>query len=404
MRKPNRRKNAPRRKSNNRFFSGIFNFKSPGSVALAVFGMMVAGTMLLHMKANAGLPRWSDQRLVLNAIPADFQDGYMKTGSFVGRLEPARKTQLAFELSGLVLKVLRQEGDRVKSGDVIAILDTSKLTATRNQLKAQRRALDAKKKLSEATLQRKKKLRNKGWGTAQRFDEAGAKFAELSASIERIEAEINALDIDVKKSKLLAPFDGVISSRQIHEGAVIGVGTPVATLLEDGKRQVRIGLPPKVAQTLEATREYKLTAGEKSLYGKLAVLRPDLNTDTRTVSIVMDVFGADEVPFGEIVTLEVKTKISEPGTWLPLTALTEGRKGLWNVMVVEDDSRQSIVRSEVVEVLYAKEQSVYVRGTFPNNALIVLNGSNRVTSGQSIAVAKEKTCRLSSTETVDCFL
>ena len=367
---------------------GLFRRFSPLSMLVVILGVAVVATTLLHMQAKAGLPPEVFPRLILKGVPAGLQDGYLRTGSFVGRLQPARKTELAFERGGLVLKVLRKEGESVKAGDAVAILDTSKLKASKRQMLAQRRALEAQSKLSKATLTRKKRLRKKGWGTEQHFDEAGANYAELKASTEQIDAEINALDIDIRKSTLIAPFDGVISSRLIHEGAVVGIGTPVATLLEDGRRQVRIGLPPDVAQNLDPDREYKLTAGRETVYGRLAVLRPDLQTDTHTVTTIMDVFGAENIPFGELVTLNVDTKVNEAGIWLPLTALTEGSKGLWNVMIAEQEDNGSVVRKEVVEVLYAKDQRVFVRGSFADNALIVVNGTNSLTSGQLVSIAK----------------
>ena len=63
------------------------------------------------------------------------------------------------------------------------------------------------------------------------------------AGIDRVKAQIASIDIDIAKSKITAPFDGIVSSRLIDEGAVVAAGTPLLTVLEADRRQARIGLP-----------------------------------------------------------------------------------------------------------------------------------------------------------------
>ena len=73
----------------------------------------------------------------------------------------------------------------------------------------------------------------------------------FAAAIDRVAAQISEIDIDIRKSQLKAPFDGRISRRVIDEGAVVAAGTPIVTLLESGRRQVRVGVPPRIAASLK---------------------------------------------------------------------------------------------------------------------------------------------------------
>ncbi len=358
--------------------------------ASVFLGLMALGIAALHLRAAADAPVVAHPPLAVETTKIVREAGYVDGSSYVGRLEPARQTALAFERAGLVLKVLKDEGDRVQAGDVVAEMDMAQLEASRRQLEAQQRELQARLKLAKLTLSRQTQLRDKGWSPDQRYDEASANAGELAAAIDRIAAQIDSIDIDLRKSKLLAPFDGVVSERSVDEGTVVGAGTAVLNILEASHRQVRVGLPPEKANTLDRNKTYTLRAGSTLLSGKLAMMRPDLVSGTRTVTAIFDVVdGGDNVPFGEVVTLELETEVKEPGVWLPLTALKEGQKGLWTVLVADREGAETVVRTESAEVLYAKGQKVYVRGTFQDGALVLINGINRVTDGQRVAIVQE---------------
>ncbi|MGI9511915.1 MAG: efflux RND transporter periplasmic adaptor subunit, partial [Anderseniella sp.] len=183
-----------------------------------------------------------------------------------------------------------------------------------------------------------------------------------------------------------APFDGVIGARNIDEGSVIAAGTPVVSLLEAGKPQARIGLPPEVARTLDPDSQYLITTDAGPVSARISSMRPDLQTATQTVPVLFDLNSSNGAVFRQIVTLNVETPVRKRGTWLPLTALKEGHKGLWSVLVVATQDGHSKTHSEAVEVLHVEGEQAYVRGTLPADARVVSTGGHRVVSGQLVAL------------------
>lgn len=359
------------------------------SVALVFVGMMGAGIAALHLRASAEAGPQRPLPTPVETLTIEMQDSYEEAGRYVGRLEPARQTALAFERGGLVTSVFKDEGDRVAAGEPVASVDTSQLEATRDQLEAQVRELTARRRLATLTLGRQSKLQKKGWSPEQRLDEAQASLSELTAGIDRVKAQIASIDIDIAKSKITAPFDGIVSSRLIDEGAVVAAGTPLLTVLEADRRQARIGLPPEVTTKLDPARTYVLDTGVGKLQARLHTQRPDLQAGTRTVTVLFDVTGKSSVPFGEIVTLTLDTEIKTRGTWVPLAALSEGHRGLWNILTVVTREGQPFAQSEAVEILHIDGERAYVRGTFQPGAEIVAGGTNRVVTGQRVALAGE---------------
>ena len=356
-------------------------------VALLFVGLMGAGTTVLYLRAAAEAGPQRPLPTPVETLTVEMQDSYQETSRYVGRLEPARQTALAFERGGLVTSVFKDEGDRVVAGETIAKLDTAQLEATRDQLEAQERELKARRRLATLTLDRQSKLQKKGWSPEQRLDEAEASLGELTAGIDRVNAQISSIDIDIAKSNITAPFNGIVSIRSIDEGAVVAAGTPLLTVLEADRLQARIGLPPEIAVKLDPSRTYKLETRVGELEARIDAKRPDLQAGTRTVTVLFEVSGESKVPFGEIVTLALDTRIKTRGTWVPLAALNEGHRGLWNVLTVVTRDGQQLAQNETVEILHIEAESAYVRGTFQPGAKIVAGGTNRVVTGQRVALA-----------------
>lgn len=354
---------------------------------LTFVGVMAAGIATLHMRANAEAPPEANPPINVEVRTVRFTSGYTVTERFAGRLEPVRETRLAFERGGLVTEVLFDEGDLVGAGAVVARLDTAKLEAERKRLEAQRKELSARQSLAKVTLQRQRALASKGWQTEQKHDEARFSLEEVSAAIARLDASIGSIDVDIGKSVLRAPYAGHFAARFIDEGAVVDTGTAVAELLESGVRQVRVGVSVDAAQSLDVGYTYRLSAGSNLFPGRLISKRPDLQTGTRTVTVLFEALGGEDVLFGEIVELILDRAIAADGTWLPVRALNEGRKGLWSVLtVVERDGEFAIAR-ESVEVLHVDDGRAFVTGTLADGARIVLNGTNRIIPGQQVAFA-----------------
>jgi len=356
-------------------------------MAAVFLGLAVAGVAALHERSGAEPLPGAHPPVAVKTLKLEIEPSYREVVRYVGRLEAARQTALAFERPGLVTKVRKDEGHRVAAGDVVAMLDTSQLEASRNQREAQIRELEARLELARLTLDRQVKLRKNGWSPEQRLDEASTALDELSAAMDRVKAQIESIDIDIQKSQLKAPFDGVIAARSIDEGAVIVAGTPILTVLEDGHRQLRVGLPPEVAAKLDEAKSYRVQTSAGPAEARLYASRPDLQSATRTVTALFDVTTGEATPFGEIVTLVLERDIQERGAWVPLVALQESDRGLWSLLTVAVQDGEPVVRREAAEVLHVDGAHAYVRGTFEPGASVIANGTNRVVPGQRVALA-----------------
>ncbi|MEM8951446.1 MAG: efflux RND transporter periplasmic adaptor subunit [Pseudomonadota bacterium] len=355
-------------------------------VAVFLVGAMAAGIATLHWRADAKVSADATPPLPVATMTIALKEGYRVEQRFAGRLEPRRETPVAFERSGLVTDVLVEEGDPVVEGQVIAVLDQDQLRARRAGLVADRQRAEAELELARLTTERQADLSDKGFASTQRFDEARLNAKALEAAIASIDAALLAVDIDIAKSEIKAPFDAIVADRFLDQGRIVSAGVPVVRLMEAGGAQVRIGIAPEAAQGLEPGIVMPLTAGDRQLDAKLISLRPDLTMATRTVPALLIVEDVQGLAFGDMVELAIGRDVSTEGTWVPLAALSEAQNGLWSLMTTAEDADAMVARREAVEILHVEGEQAFVRGSFLEGDQIIVGGDNRLVAGQRITV------------------
>lgn len=360
-----------------------------GAARLAVAGAIVGATGLavlaLYARAGAGVGVAPMAPLAVLAEPVRRETGYVEERSFAGRVEPARTASLGFELAGRVVEVRVREGDTVAAGAVLARLDTASLVNERDRLAASRAAQMARVELARVTDARQSGLRDNAV-SGQRRDEARLDLAAAEAELAATEAALAGVAIDLGKSELRAAFAGHVAARRIDEGTIVAAGTPILDLMETSAPRARIGIAPEVAADLTPGATYTLRQRGRDFAGRLAALRPDLDTASRTVIAIFDLAPGSDPAFGDIVEFVGDARRDVPGYWLPLTALTEGERGLWSVLTIVGGPEGSRVVRETVRVVRVAGERVYVAGFIPPGVAVVRDGAHRVIPGQAISL------------------
>jgi RND family efflux transporter MFP subunit len=347
----------------------------------AAGGAVILGTQELQARATQSKPEGSADLTPVRVSPLKIEQGYQIPRRFVGQLETAQSTDLGFEFAGLVAQVLVDEGDVVAKGDVIARLDIALLETEITRLSAARDALAAQRDFSDLSVQRRAALKIRGFTSAEAFDQARFTQTEMTARIAETNAAIRSIEIQIEKATLKAPFSGQIAARRADQGTTVSPGQPITTLLETARPEVRVGLPLSIQ--LPIGTEVDVDIAGQSYRAVLKSMRPDIDAQTRTQTAIFQLADGATATFGQTVSIQFVRDVAVRGVWVPVQALREGSKGLWTVLVVDQDQ---IIRPAAVEVLHAESSRAYVRGTFQDGALLVDGGTHRVTPGQTVRV------------------
>ena len=331
--------------------------------------------------------------LTVHTQAAQPTNGYTVRRTFVGRVEAAQRSNLGFEIGGLVTHVTADEGEQVDTGQLLAQLDTARLLARRTELAAQLAEAKAARALAASTLQRTQEALDLNAVSVQQWDEAQQGLRTQQAVVKRVAAQIHTIDVDIRKSKLIAPYSGTIARRHIDTGAVVDPGQSILRLLETGRFEVRVGLSSALAKSVQPGQKHTVHVQGQSIPATVRTLLPDRSATTRTVHVVLTLPSTIDVRDGDLAELSLEQAIAALGFWLPRGALTESARGLWACYVAEPvqpaaapaQATHQLTRRQL-ELVYQDEQRVFVRGTLNADDLVVVSGLQRLVPHQHVQV------------------
>ncbi|MEM6794461.1 MAG: efflux RND transporter periplasmic adaptor subunit [Acidobacteriota bacterium] len=366
-------------------------------VAFAVIGLLAA--LFVLTGGSEG-----DEASVAAALPveilvAERRSSFEVERSFVGLVEARRESSVGFELAGQLATVWAEEGDRVRAGQLLAELDTERLRARRAGLEAQRSRAEADVTLARLTRQRVGEAQDLDAVSPQALDEALLGLEAREAGLLEAAAAVDQVDVEIAKSRLLAPFDALVAGRFVDEGQVLSAGTAVVRLLERDRPEARIGVAGDAARALEVGETHEIRVEGRRLEGSVRAVLPTRSRDTRAVEAIFtldaSLSGAegeaaapqDGVRSGDLARLVLRRERPEAGFWLPTSALTESSRGLWAVFVVEGEGDELVAARRELEVLHEESGRVYARGTLRDGERVVAAGLHRLVPGQRVEIA-----------------
>ena len=316
-------------------------------------------------------------------VPVAMQPGYRVEREFAGEVQAGQNSRLGFEFPGQVAVVLVDVGDAVDSGQELARMDTRLLESERDELLAQRAELEAELQTAERDLARIRSLQAERLASERELDERVGRARVLEASLQRVDAALQANRVRLDKSTLRAPFPAVIAERMVDAGVVVAAGAPVVELVQDAVREVHAGVPDELAVNLRVGDPIPVRAGAVRVQGAVIGRGPivDAATRSRTVRVAVD---ADWPP-GSLAYAALGVPVDTAGAWLPDTAVTEGTRGTWVVYAaVDEGDREARLEARSVVVHHASGERVFVSGALADGEPVVATGLHRLAPGQRV--------------------
>lgn len=349
-----------------------------GAAAAVVAGFSLVSAEGVAVRTEMAL------RTTVVVMTVELAQGYTVTRRFTGQVEAAARTDLGFELGGRIMQVLVDEGDVVAEGAVLAQLDTSALIPERAALEAELAALAADAELARLTLARNDALTARGFRSVAAQDDARLALTRAEAGMAAVRARIAGVDVRLEKSILTAPFAARIGARMADPGQTAAAGQTVMVLFDAAPARARVGLPPELAVGLSVGSTVDVESSGGVLAASIRQIRPDLDPNTRSRSVVLTLPDDATLVLGDTVALMLTQRIDDPGFWAPLSALREGVRGAWSVMAVETTAQGDRTLPAAVEVIHSDGARVFLRGALPPGARIVAEAPDRVAPGQLV--------------------
>lgn len=358
-------------------------FKSLWGVALAIM-LTLAGTSLI--KANKETTTSAERvPMPVAAVTYRQQPSFTRDANYLGVVRAGTDSVVGFEVAGVLTSLSATEGMRVAPGDVLAQLGTDRRQARLDAASATLSRVMAERARAEARAERISRLVEDGSASQQDYDDARFAAQALQAAENTAAAQKQSAQLEMDKSTLKAPYKAVVAERLVQTGAVVAPGTPVLRLVTASGREAHIGVPSDVARRLQIGLTHTLLLQGQQVSATLRSVREDLDPATLTVGAVFDLPDDVISVVGESAVLQVAETITTDGGWLPVTALLEASRGLWDVLTITPDGQgKPRAGRESVEILYTRGNEVFVRGTLPDNVVVVASGLQRISPGDLV--------------------
>ena len=357
--------------------------KSLWAVALAV-GLSLGGTALI--RANK-LTTTSVERTPMPVAATVYtrQPAFTRDAHYLGVIKAGSDSAVGFEVAGVLTDLPATEGMRVSQGDVLAQLGTDRRQARLDAAAAAYNRVMAERAQAEARAERIALLVEDGSASQQDYDDARFSAQALAAAEKTAHAQRQSAQLELDKSTLRAPYEAVVAERMVQTGAVVALGTPVMRLVTATGREAHVGVPADVARILVPGNAYTLVLKGESFSTELRSIRDDLDPTTLTVGAVFDLPTSASVAVGESAVLQISEEVDSAGGWLPISALLEAPRGLWDVLTITPDAEgRHRAQRESVEILYTRGNEVFVRGTLANEVAVVASGLQRISPGDLV--------------------
>ena len=358
-------------------------------ISIAVF---TAALVVLLMTAGLGNATQTPEARLPVAVSTGtvtIQSGFETPINVFGLVESPKATSLSFDVAGQVTRMLVEEGDVVSQGDILAHQDLQRLNARKRELQAALERANADLALAKVNSDRTTSLVERKLESAQRLDEAKANLNVAKAQVSEMQAALESLNVEIAKTTLVSPFDGVVNRRFFDEGSVVSAGSPVFGITSIDNYQARFAVPADVVEQFDVNEPVLVRVGDIDVAGTVSQRLPTRNVQTRTVDILVTLNSNEQVRPGDMAILSAFRSHSETGAWLPVNALSNGLRGLWRVFVLSSESNATI-EARVVEVVYTDGNKAFVRGALKNGDVYVNEGTHKLAPGQMVAIPSEQ--------------
>ena len=150
---------------------------------------------------------------------------------YTGRLAAVAEVELRAQVSGYLESIHFKDGQIVKKGDLLFVIDPRPYQAVLDRANAQVKQAEAALALADANLNRAQELSSKKVVASSELDDQRSKQLEAAAAIQVAQAEVKSAQLNLDFTRISAPISGRINRHLVSEGNLISGGAANSTLL-----------------------------------------------------------------------------------------------------------------------------------------------------------------------------
>ncbi len=358
-------------------------------VVLVVLLVGAGRTVLSRMSSARNLEAGTAERAkqyVKTTVPK--ASGTGQTLALPGTLQGFVQSPIAARASGYLRRWYKDIGSRVEKGELLAEIETPEIDQQLSQALAARQQAASSLALAKSTVERWEALRKKDAVSQQELDERRSGDVQARANLAAADANVERLRQMEGFKRVVAPFAGVITRRNVDVGDLIdaGSGRILFLLAQTDPLRVYVNVPQSYAQLVKAGQEVAVTQGElagETFRGKVARTSASIDASTRTMQVEISLPNRDgKLLPGAYVQVSLPLQSSQAMA-IPTNTLMFRGEGM-RVAIVDASGR---IRLAPVRIGRNYGETVEVLDGVTAADQLVLNPPDSLNEGDQVAIA-----------------
>ncbi|NDV19894.1 efflux RND transporter periplasmic adaptor subunit [Pseudodesulfovibrio sp. JC047] len=315
--------------------------------------------------------------------------------TFPGKVKATRDASLAFRVAGQIVKLGVKEGDFVKQGQLIAMLDQRDFQAAVADLEA--RLVGSKSVLKEAKLniERNKTLLKERIIAQSAFDAAQSTYETSRSEVLSLEQSLRRARLNLQYTRLEAPFDGIIAEKIPSNHEYVQAKEIIVKLIDTTALDVVIDIPENVWVKAFRTGETDLTgfmARFESVPGKQFPVRikeyqTNANPQTQTYKVTLTMDNAQGLGIQPGMTAEIIGNVPDSdnskSVTIPFSSVVGEVDGPKYVWVLNDDN---LAEKREIRIENLIQDKFRVAGGIKPGDVLIVAGVNYLREGQQVKI------------------
>jgi membrane fusion protein, multidrug efflux system len=371
------------------------------NLALAILGVIGLGTGLWFFAArdNAGMAQSKAERggqqkpVPVLATTAEAKDFPIIVRG-IGSVEAFNMVTVKSRVDGNIEKIAYREGQYVHKGDLLVQIDPRPYQAQLEQAEGTKTKDEANLENAQRDLARYAALLKGNLAvTQQQYETQQSTVAQLKATLQADQAQIDAARLNVAYCSITLPIDGITGLRLVDIGNLVqaSAATPLVAVTQIRPIYVTFTIPERdLDRVREAMAKHPLTVqafnGDDTRMlsqGNLEVVNNTVDKSTGTVTLKAQFANQDAALWpGEFINAHLELDVVENGVTVPVSAVLMGPTGPF-VYEIEPDST---VKAQPVTTTEVENGTALIGNGLETGATVVVTGQTGISPGIKVAV------------------
>jgi RND family efflux transporter MFP subunit len=368
------------------------NLRRAGIGALCLAAAIVALGAYTRLVEASDLKTWTrEAEIPTVSLISPTVDSKVQALVLPGTLQAYYDARIYSRVPGYVQAWYKDIGARVKKGDALASIETPELDQQIMQANADLNAAEAAERLSDATAKRWESLLPLDAVSKQDVEEKDGDLATKTGAVKAARADLDRLQAMKAFARITAPFDGVITKRNIDIGALVSAGPsssgdPLFAVSDIHALRLYVNVPQSYSAQIVPNMTASLTVPEypgRIFAAKLVSTANAINAGSSTLLVEFEADNRDGLlKPGDFAQVSMNAPSTSPVMRLPAEALTFRSAGL-EVATVDRNDRVVMRRVSIATDLGT--QVVVASGVTPADR-IVDNPPDSLTNGDKVRI------------------